>query len=83
MKLEKLRVIDDNHTPSRAKIKDALVEIPDEVLLKIVSDYNEANGLAPIVEATEENINKFKEEGRDVPSNAEDNFAFLTPNSYK
>lgn len=82
MKLEKLRVIDDNHTPSRAKIKDALVEIPDEVLLKIVSDYNEANGLAPIVEATEENINKFREEGRDVPSNAEDNFAFLTPNSY-
>ena len=82
MRLEKLRVIDDNATPSRAKIKDALIEIPDDILLKIVSDYNEANGLAPIVKATEENIAKFKEEGRDVPSNAEDNFAFLTPNSY-
>lgn len=82
MRLEKLRVIDDSNVPSRSRIKDALVEIPDDVLLKIISDYNEANNLAPIYKATEENIKKLKEEGKEVPSNAEDNFAFLTPNSY-
>lgn len=80
MILENLKIKDDR--PIRAKIKDALVEIPDDVLLKIVSDYNEANGLAPIYKNSDESVNALSQEGYEIDPKIEDTFAFLTPDRY-
>ena len=80
MSLANLKII--NGAPSRSKIKDALVELPDEVILKIISDYNEQNNLKPIYKNTPENIELLKTEGKEVSPKTEDNFAFLTPNRY-
>lgn len=80
MSLSNLKII--NRTPSRSKIKDALVELPDEVILKIISDYNEQNNLKPIYKNTPENVALLKSEGKVLAPKTEDNFAYLTPNRY-
>lgn len=81
MKLEHLRVVNDS-VPSRQRIKDALVELPDEVILKIIADYNKDNNLKPVYKNTPENVSSLKEEGRNIQPYTEDNFAFLSPTPY-
>lgn len=82
MRLEHLRIIEDEACDLNDLITDALETLPKEDLVVIYNDYTTVNNYAPIYLNTEENLNRLLSEGKRCTPSFNKDFAFLTCNRY-
>lgn len=82
MRLEHLRVVEDDACNLNDLITDAFEELPNEDKAIIYNDYTTVNNYAPIYLNTEENLNRLLSEGKKCTPSFNKDFAFLTCNRY-
>ena len=76
-KLEPETVLD-----RKQKIKDALVNIPDDILLNIILDYNKDNHYQPIYNNDPDILAKLKHEGFEQNEDYQENDKYISANQY-